>query len=228
MILLLGSIIFARKIAPFGAINVPHVVVLPRSAREWGTPPSRTHPPGVSTQFTRQAWIFSLARTLRGRRWTGWNSRKCWKLWSPERQNPPKNFKWWCSGMDFFVICENDLLRNGNSGLKMGVSRAAHTQYAYICKYPPPPPGTNMKQIGYGTPKKLVIICLPQPQLSIFYSTWKKHLEKKFIAYFDAIISHIHFRNLILWWFKCNCENVVSSFNALLYQLDMFLKEGRL
>ena len=37
-------------------------------------------------------------------------------------------------------ICENDMLRNGNSGLKMGVSRAAHTQYAYIWKYPPPPP----------------------------------------------------------------------------------------
>ena len=32
------------------------------------------------------------------------------------------------------------MLRNGNSGLKMGVSRTAHTQYAYIWKYPPPPP----------------------------------------------------------------------------------------
>ena len=26
-------------------------------------------------------------------------------------------------------------------GLKIGVSRAAHTQYAYIRKYPPPPGG---------------------------------------------------------------------------------------
>ena len=34
----------------------------------------------------------------------------------------------------FGNICENDMLRNGNSGLKMGVSRAAHTQYAT----PPP------------------------------------------------------------------------------------------
>ena len=62
------------------------------------------------------------------------------------RQNPPKNVKWWCSGTDFLVICENDMLRNGNSGLKMGVSRAVHTQYAYkksygSPKYPPPPPG---------------------------------------------------------------------------------------
>ena len=32
----------------------------------------------------------------------------------------------------FLVICENYMLRNGNSGLKMGVSRAAHTQYAYL------------------------------------------------------------------------------------------------
>ena len=32
------------------------------------------------------------------------------------------------------------MLRNGNSGLKMGVSLAAHTQYAYIMEVPPPPP----------------------------------------------------------------------------------------
>ena len=70
----------------------------------------------------------------------GLKLKKIWKLWSPERQNPPKNVKWWCSGTDFLVICENDMLRNGNSWLKMGVSFAAHTQYAYIWKYPPPPP----------------------------------------------------------------------------------------
>ena len=28
---------------------------------------------------------------------------------------------------EIFVICENDMLRSGNLGLKMGVSRAAHT-----------------------------------------------------------------------------------------------------
>ena len=33
------------------------------------------------------------------------------------------------------------MLRNGNSGLKMGVSRAAHTQYAYIIMEVPPPEG---------------------------------------------------------------------------------------
>ena len=41
----------------------------------------------------------------------------------------------------FLEICENDMLRNGNSRLKMGVSLAAHTQYAVIWKYPPPPGG---------------------------------------------------------------------------------------
>ena len=27
----------------------------------------------------------------------------------------------------YFAICENDMLQNGNLGLKMGVSHAAHT-----------------------------------------------------------------------------------------------------
>ena len=40
-----------------------------------------------------------------------------------------------------FKICENDMHRTGNLGLKMGVSRAAHTQYhMHIWNYPPPPP----------------------------------------------------------------------------------------
>ena len=43
----------------------------------------------------------------------------------------------------FLEICENDMLRYGNSGLKMGVSRAAHTRYAYMEVYPPPPPPGN-------------------------------------------------------------------------------------
>ena len=35
-------------------------------------------------------------------------------------------------------ICENDMLRNGNSGLKMGVSRGT---YPICMEVPPPPPG---------------------------------------------------------------------------------------
>ena len=68
----------------------------------------------------------------------GLKLKKFWKWWSPERQNPPKNVKWWCSGTDFLVICENYMLRSGNSWLKMGVSFAAHTQYAYIMEVTPP------------------------------------------------------------------------------------------
>ena len=48
-----------------------------------------------------------------------------------------KTLKWWCSGADFSVICENDMLWSGNLGLKMGVSKMAHTQYAHIWKCPP-------------------------------------------------------------------------------------------
>ena len=31
--------------------------------------------------------------------------------------------------MEYLVTCENDMLRSGNLGLKMGVSPTAHTQY---------------------------------------------------------------------------------------------------
>ena len=41
----------------------------------------------------------------------------------------------------------------------------------------------------------------------VFFNRREKsdRLETKFIAYFDDIISHFHFRKLILWLFKCNC-----------------------
>ena len=61
------------------------------------------------------------------------------------------------SGTDFLVICENDMLRNGNSWLKMGVSFAAHTQYAYIWKYPPPPP-PGIKYVVYQKEIKLLVL----------------------------------------------------------------------
>ena len=32
----------------------------------------------------------------------GLKLKKFWKWWSPERQNPPKNVKWWCSRTDLF------------------------------------------------------------------------------------------------------------------------------
>ena len=53
--------------------------------------------------------------------------KKVWKWWYRLRNGKIRqnNIKWWCSGTDFLVICENDMLRNGNLGLKMRVSRAA-------------------------------------------------------------------------------------------------------
>ena len=64
---------------------------------------------------------------------------RAFELWAFENYGlrNGKPCKWWCSGAEYFKICENDR----NLGLKMGVSRAAHTQYAYIWEYPPPPPG---------------------------------------------------------------------------------------
>ena len=76
----------------------------------------------------------------------GLKLKKFWKWWSPERQNPPCKMVMLRNG--FWVICENYMLRNGNSGLQMGVSRAAHTQYAYIMEVPPPPPGLDCTQIS--------------------------------------------------------------------------------
>ena len=46
--------------------------------------------------------------------------------------------------------CKMVMLRSGNLGLKMGVSRAAHTQCAYnvIWKYPLPPPPPPIQSIS--------------------------------------------------------------------------------
>ena len=38
-----------------------------------------------------------------------------------------------------FVICENDILRSGNLGMKMGVSRAEHIPNMHMEVRPPPP-----------------------------------------------------------------------------------------
>ena len=61
-----------------------------------------------------------------------------------------KNVKWWCSGTDFWVICENDMLRNGNSGLKWG-SLAQYTPNMHTygsIPLPGPPPLLRRLQTG--------------------------------------------------------------------------------
>ena len=91
-----------------------------------------------SPELPGRVWLALWPANPR-RCWMLYRLKKFWKWWSPEWQNPPKNVEWWCSGTDFFVICENDMLRNGNSGLKMGVSRATHTNMHTYGSTPPPP-----------------------------------------------------------------------------------------
>ena len=66
--------------------------------------------------------------------------KKFWKLWYLERQT---KIKWWCLIWSvFLVICENDMLRSRNVGLKLRVSRAASTPP------PPPPPSLTPPCVG--------------------------------------------------------------------------------
>ena len=70
----------------------------------------------------------------------GLKLKKSWKWWSPERQNPPKNVKWWCSGTDFFGGNLWKIICSGKFRAENGVSRAAHTQICIHMEVPPPPP----------------------------------------------------------------------------------------
>ena len=93
------------------------------------------------TRGAAKRFAFGLSRP-----WEAVNGLKLLFFWKMMVSGTAKNVKWWCSGPDFLVICENDMRRNENLGLKKGVSRAAHTQYAYIWKYPPPPPRAPLPQ----------------------------------------------------------------------------------
>ena len=74
------------------------------------------------------------------------NGKKCWKRWSPERQNRRSKI---CLSAEngvalkrnIFVICENYMHRNENLGLKMamGVSRTAHNLIMQYIQSAPPP-----------------------------------------------------------------------------------------
>ena len=75
----------------------------------------------------------------------GLKLKKFWKWWSPERQNPPKNVKWWCSGTDFFGnLWKWYASGTENHGWKWG-SRLRHIPNMHtLWKYPPPPPGAPL------------------------------------------------------------------------------------
>ena len=98
--------------------------------------PERPRSRGAAERFA-----FGLSQPLEAM--NGFKLKKFLKMMVSGTAKSAKSVKWWCSGTDFFVICENDMLRNGNSGLKMGVSRAAHipNMHAYASTPPPPPPG---------------------------------------------------------------------------------------
>ena len=53
---------------------------------------------------------------------------------------PAKTIKWWCSGADFCVICENYMLWSGNLGLKMGGLKNGTYPICTYMEVPPPPP----------------------------------------------------------------------------------------
>ena len=97
-----------------------------------------------SPELPGRVWLTRGAAFGLSRPWEAMNGlklKKFWKWWSPERQNPPKNVKWWCSGTDFLEICENYMLRKRkfraeNGGLSCGTYP--------ICIHngsTPPPPG---------------------------------------------------------------------------------------
>ena len=86
-----------------------------------------------------------LAGTLagRGRWWLAWTEINFENdgLWNGKNVwNLPGNWKWWYSGTIFFAICENDMHRNGNLGLKnWGLSHGTYL----ICNTYKVPPGGN-------------------------------------------------------------------------------------
>ena len=70
----------------------------------------------------------------------GLKLKKFWKWWSPERQNPPKNVKWWCSGSGFFgnsvkMICSGTEIHDWKWG-----SRFTYPIYIHNYGSTPPPP----------------------------------------------------------------------------------------
>ena len=93
------------------------------------------------TRGAAEHFAFGLSRPSEAM--NGLKLKKVWKWWSPERQNPPKNVKWWCSGTDFFSnlwkwYAPERKFRAENGGLSRGTYP--------ICihmEVPPPPPGSE-------------------------------------------------------------------------------------
>ena len=72
---------------------------------------------------------------------SGLKLKKFWKLWSPERQNPPKNVKWWYPERIFLEICENDSPERKFRPENGGLSRGTFPICIHNGSTPPPPGG---------------------------------------------------------------------------------------
>ena len=93
----------------------------------------------------RSGRLLTRGAARRGSRpWEAMNGlklKKFFKWWSPERQNPPKNVKWWCSGSDFFGnlwkwYAPKRKFRAENGGLSRGTYPICI--HNFLWKYPPP------------------------------------------------------------------------------------------
>ena len=74
----------------------------------------------------------------------GLKLKKFWKWWSGTAKSAKKCKMVMLRNVFFFVICENDMLRNENSGLKEGdggLSRGTYLICIHMEVPPPPPPG---------------------------------------------------------------------------------------
>ena len=89
------------------------------------------------------------------------------------------------------LFCENDMLRSGNLGLKMGVSRVAHTQYAIYGSAPPPPPpkgifhATNLHGVGSSS-RSLAAWRNSSAPWRLETRSWKALLLARILQYFSS------------------------------------------
>ena len=127
------------------------------SVKMWGSGTSLSRFELENCGAPERAWyVLSLKMRISG---TAANPRRCrtlafglsrpWRRWTVEIKEilkimvsgtakSAKKCKWWCSGTDFLVICENNLLQNGNSGR---LSRGTYPIFIHNLWNTPPPGG---------------------------------------------------------------------------------------
>ena len=122
------------------------------------------------TRGAAERFVFGLSRPCEAL--NGLKLKKFWKWWSPERENPPKNVKWWCSGTDFF----GNLWKLYAPELKFraenwGLSRGTYPICIHM-EVPPPPPG------GGGGAVNTVITTKTYEQINEIYNKTRTITQK--------------------------------------------------